>query len=196
MNKLFPIVLALLFFGCGEPKKVYGCTDSAACNFNPEASIYTPNSCKYNDLCNICGGDNSSCTDCNGVVEQWRCIYLREIIINFDDLDVHINAIGADASGKQELEVSILKDGVVIVDDVEQSTHSGEINVSITKKEFAESDITATLGEIVTKLLEENDLQDQLTVFDSTGLAIQDLAAAAWILDEAKRTSIGKKIRL
>ena len=68
MNKLFPIVLALLFFGCGEPKKVYGCTDSAACNFNPEASIYTPNSCKYNDLCNICGGDNSSCTDCAGIL--------------------------------------------------------------------------------------------------------------------------------
>ena len=50
MNKLFPIVLALIFFGCDDstsPENVYGCTDETACNFNPDANIYVPNSCIY-----------------------------------------------------------------------------------------------------------------------------------------------------
>ena len=45
MNKLFPIVLALLFFGCGE-KSIHGCLDSKASNYNPEATIDN-NSCEY-----------------------------------------------------------------------------------------------------------------------------------------------------
>ena len=61
MNKLFPIVLALLFFSCTEevvaPENVYGCTDETACNFNPDANIYAPNSCFYTiDECGVCNG--------------------------------------------------------------------------------------------------------------------------------------------
>ena len=110
--------------------------------------------------------------------------------------NAHINAIGADAKGKQELESSILKEAAVVVDDIEQAIHSGEINVAMASKELKKSDIAASLGEVVSKLLPENDMQEQLTVFDSTGLAIQDIAAAAWILEQANRTSMGKKIRL
>ena len=61
MNKLFPIVLALLFFGCDEdnpviPEDVYGCTISTACNFNPEANVFD-DSCIYGEVnfCNECG---------------------------------------------------------------------------------------------------------------------------------------------
>ena len=74
MNKLFPIVLALLFFSCDEstsPEDIYGCTDNSACNFNPDANIFD-NSCEYSqenydceincavqvDECGICGGSN------------------------------------------------------------------------------------------------------------------------------------------
>ena len=45
MNKLFPIVLALIFFSCTEevvaPAPEHGCLDSTACNYNPNASIDT-----------------------------------------------------------------------------------------------------------------------------------------------------------
>ena len=57
--------MALLFLGCGEPKKVYGCTDSTACNFNPNANVYLPNSCLENDECGECGGDGV--LDCDGI---------------------------------------------------------------------------------------------------------------------------------
>ena len=61
----------------------------------------------------------------------------------------HINAIGADAPGKEELDPKVLKRARVVVDDLEQASHSGEINVPVTKGLFKLKDIHATLGEIV-----------------------------------------------
>jgi len=88
----------------------------------------------------------------------------------------HINAMGADAAGKQELDPAILRDGTVVVDDTEQCVHSGEINTVVSRGEFDEDDVYATLGEVVAG--EKPSPPDGITVFDSTGLAIQDVAAA------------------
>jgi len=89
----------------------------------------------------------------------------------------HINAIGADAKGKQELDPAILKRAMVIVDDPVQAAHSGEINVPISNGEFSLEEISGTLGEVVLGKKKRSG-PEQVTVFDSTGLAIQDLAIA------------------
>ena len=89
----------------------------------------------------------------------------------------HINAIGADAPGKEELDPLILKKAKVFVDDRPQAIHSGEINVPITKGLFHAHDIAGTLGEVVVGVKGRRK-PDEITVFDSTGLAIQDLAIA------------------
>jgi len=102
----------------------------------------------------------------------------------------HINAIGADAAGKQELDPRILADAKVVVDDITQAKHSGEINVAIKRESFAEVDIYATLGEIVTGA-KRGRIGNEITVFDSTGLAIQDIATARMLLDKAKAEGIG-----
>ncbi len=89
----------------------------------------------------------------------------------------HINAIGADAAGKQELEPAILTRAAVFVDDPAQAVHSGEINVPIRDGIYSAEQIAGTLGEVVLgKKRRTNDRE--ITVFDSTGLAIQDLAIA------------------
>lgn len=89
----------------------------------------------------------------------------------------HINAIGADAPGKQELDPAILTRARVFVDDPVQAIHSGEINVPIRDGLFTADQIAGTIGEIVLgKKGRKNN--DELTLFDSTGLAIQDLAIA------------------
>jgi alanine dehydrogenase len=87
----------------------------------------------------------------------------------------HINAIGADAPGKEELDPLILQRAKVFVDDRPQATHSGEINVPIAKGLFHAHDIAGTLGEVVVGVKGRKG-PDEVTVFDSTGLAIQDLA--------------------
>ena len=97
----------------------------------------------------------------------------------------HINAIGADAPGKEELDPAILKRSMVIVDDPVQAIHSGEINVPIRQGLFSPEEISGTLGEVVLGRKKRAD-NGQITVFDSTGLAIQDLAIAAIAMKNGK----------
>jgi alanine dehydrogenase len=102
----------------------------------------------------------------------------------------HINALGADAPGKQELDPRILQDAKVVIDDWEQATESGEVNVPIHLGIFSRASIHATLGEVLAgkKAGREG---DEITVFDSTGLAIQDLAVAKLVYDAARARNLG-----
>ncbi|MEM4645264.1 MAG: alanine dehydrogenase [Archaeoglobaceae archaeon] len=107
----------------------------------------------------------------------------------------HINAIGADAPGKQELEIEILKRAKIVVDDLEQALHGGEINVAYSLGIISREDIYATLGEVVAGIKKVRE-SDEITIFDSTGLAIQDLAVAKIVYEKAVREGIGTKIEL
>jgi len=108
----------------------------------------------------------------------------------------HINAIGADAEGKQELEVEILKRAKIFVDCWEQASHSGEINVPLKKREIKKEDIYGELGEVVAKKKKGRDNEKEITIFDSTGLAIQDLYTANLVYNLAKRKKIGREIKI
>lgn len=107
----------------------------------------------------------------------------------------HINAMGADAPGKQELATELLKSAAVYIDDIHQATGSGEINVPLAAGDFKVDDLAGTLGELVAGLLPKPDLSTT-TVFDSTGLAIQDVSLARAIYDTARTRSIGQEIDL
>lgn len=89
----------------------------------------------------------------------------------------HINAIGADAPGKQELDPAILLRASVYVDDPRQAVHSGEVNVPIAAGLYSIDRIAGTIGDVVIGHRERRS-DDEITVFDSTGLAVQDLAIA------------------
>ena len=103
----------------------------------------------------------------------------------------HVNAIGADAKGKQELEPQILKDAVLVVDEREQSIHGGEVNVPFSAGLLSQEDIDATLGEIVCGLKPGRRNAQEMTVFDSTGLAIQDVGLGFRIYQKALKQGIG-----
>lgn len=95
----------------------------------------------------------------------------------------HINAIGADAPGKEELDPAILLRSTVFVDDVRQAVHSGEVNVPIRDGTFPLERIAGTLGEVVLGRKGRRS-PDEITVFDSTGLAVQDIAIAKLVMDQ------------
>ncbi len=99
----------------------------------------------------------------------------------------HINAIGADAKGKQELETGVLKNAKIVVDDTEQAAHSGEINVPLLKNLIALDDIYAIMGEIVAGKKRGRENDEEITVFDSTGLAIHDIICAKLIYNKARK---------
>lgn len=107
---------------------------------------------------------------------------------------MHINAIGADAPGKEELEPEILKRAKIVVDDWEQAWHSGEINVPFERGMIKKEDIHAELGEIVAGLKPGRESDDDITIFDSTGLSIQDVVTASHVLRIAERKRTGRRI--
>ncbi len=109
---------------------------------------------------------------------------------------IHINAMGADAPGKQELDPKILRRAKVVVDDLEQALHSGEINVPLSKGLFGQDDIYADIGEIVAGKKPGRTSREEITVFDSTGLAIQDIATAWRVYQKARKEGRGMEVEL
>jgi alanine dehydrogenase len=99
----------------------------------------------------------------------------------------HINAVGADAPGKQELDPSIVKEAIVVVDDLEQASGSGEINVPIQKGIYTIEEIRGTLAELVVGKKKGRTDSSNITVFDSTGIAVEDMALAKVLLEKAQQ---------
>jgi alanine dehydrogenase len=116
---------------------------------------------------------------------------VRSPIVDAVGEHTHVNAMGADAEGKQELDPEILLDAKVVIDDYEQCTHSGEINVPWSRGLLDDGDLYGELGEIVTGAKAGRTPEDGVTVFDSTGLAIQDVATAHVVYEQANEDGEG-----
>ena len=97
----------------------------------------------------------------------------------------HVNAMGADAPGKNELAADVVASAKLVIDDYEQCTHSGEINVPWSDGVLTDEDLHAELGKIVAGKRPGRTPGDGVTVFDSTGLAIQDVATARVVYERA-----------
>ncbi|WP_324756161.1 ornithine cyclodeaminase family protein [Haloarcula sp. GH36] len=108
----------------------------------------------------------------------------------------HVNAIGADAAGKHEHDDRTLLDAKLVIDDYEQCTHSGEINVPWSEGVLDDGDIYGELGSIVAGDLPGRESADGITLFDSTGLAIQDVAAAHVAYENAREAGEGTDFEL
>ena len=116
---------------------------------------------------------------------------VREPIVDSAGERTHINAMGADAPGKHEISDDILESATIVIDDYEQCTHSGEINVPWGEGILDDDDIHGELGDVVTGKVRGRSEADGVTIFDSTGLAIQDVAAAHVIYEDASAGEVG-----
>ncbi len=123
---------------------------------------------------------------------------VREPIVPADAVGghTHINAMGADAAGKQELDPAILEEAYLVIDDFEQCVHSGEVNVPWSTGRLDEGDIDAELGDVVIGGVPGRTSETGVTVFDSTGLAIQDIATARVVYNDATAADRGQAIDL
>lgn len=108
----------------------------------------------------------------------------------------HINAIGADAVGKEELDPELIIRSKIVVDDIVQALHSGEVNVPLSKHYISENDIHAQLGEVIVGLKPGRTSEEEITIFDSTGLAIQDVASAHLVYQRALSKGLGRQVRM
>jgi len=108
----------------------------------------------------------------------------------------HITCIGADAPGKEELDPSILLRAKIYVDDWEQGSHSGEINVPLAKGIITKENVCGELGEVVAGLKPGRTSPDEITVFTSTGLAVQDAVTAKLAYEKALAGNLGRMIEM
>ena len=103
----------------------------------------------------------------------------------------HIAAIGADKSGDQELDARILQRARIFVDDIRQCRTDGEINVALAQGLISEDDVAGEIGEVIVGKVEGRTSDDQITVFDSTGIALQDSATVPLEYERARAAGVG-----
>jgi alanine dehydrogenase len=108
----------------------------------------------------------------------------------------HVNAMGADAEGKHEHADGTLLDAKLVIDDYEQCTHSGEINVPWHDGVLDDDDLYGELGDVVVGDVPGREPDDGVTLFDSTGLAIQDVATAHVAYEHADANDNGTPFSL
>jgi ornithine cyclodeaminase/alanine dehydrogenase-like protein (mu-crystallin family) len=94
----------------------------------------------------------------------------------------HVSLMGADGPGKAELAVEELARARVVVDEWEQASHNGDISRAVDAGTLGRDDVTE-LGRILLGEAPGRAADDEITVFDSTGLAVQDLAVAALVYE-------------
>ena len=108
----------------------------------------------------------------------------REILFGPGSLRAgqHVCLMGADGPGKAEIAVEELARARVVVDEWEQASHNGDISRAVEAGILGRGDVTE-LGQILAGEQGGRASDDEITVFDSTGLAVQDLAVAALVYE-------------
>jgi alanine dehydrogenase len=103
----------------------------------------------------------------------------------------HIAAVGADKKGDQELEGVLLTRARIFVDDIRQCRTDGEINVPLSQGLITEADIAGEIGEVVTGRKPGRTSAEEITIFDSTGIALQDSATVPLEYERAMAAGVG-----
>ena len=107
-----------------------------------------------------------------------------------------IAAVGADNEQKQEIEPALLRASAVVVDDLEQCATMGDLHHAIEAGVMSRTDVRATLGDVIAGRRRGRHNNDEIVVFDSTGVAIEDVAAAAVVWGRAREDSARVAISL
>jgi alanine dehydrogenase len=120
----------------------------------------------------------------------------REPVVKSKWIDdgTHINAMGADAPGKQELDSHVLQKAKIFIDCWDQASHSGEINIPVHEGLVRRSDIIGKIGDVILGTVPGRTADEEITVFDSTGLAVQDIVTAWNVYEKALKQGIGQKM--
>src|SRR6185312_6366266 len=105
-------------------------------------------------------------------------------------------ALGADGPGKQELAPALLARSLVVVDILEQAAESGDLQHALATGLMRREDVHAELGEVVACARPGRSSDDETFVFDGTGTALQDVAAATLLLAHARRAGLGVDVDL
>jgi len=101
----------------------------------------------------------------------------------------HVSLMGADGPGKAEIAIEEVVRSRVFCDDWEQASHNGELAHAFEAGQAAREDVTQ-LGDVLVEAAPGRESPNDITIFDSTGLAIQDLAIALAAIEHADERDV------
>lgn len=108
----------------------------------------------------------------------------------------YLAAVGADSPEKQELDPALLASSKIVVDILEQCATAGELHHALEKGVVNRADVHAELGEVVAGRKPGRTSEKEIVIFDSTGTALQDAAAAAAVYEKAVNLGRGVTVNL
>jgi len=121
------------------------------------------------------------------------CTPARQAILHPGDVapGTFIAAVGADSEEKQEIAPALLAASAVVPDLLDQAAAFGDLHHALTSGVMRREEVRGELGAILAGLAEGRRSDDEIVVFDSTGTAIQDVAAADLVYRRACRDGRG-----
>lgn len=106
----------------------------------------------------------------------------------------HVNAMGADTRGKQELDPLLVARASVFVDEAAQALTIGESQHAFAAGLISERSFRGSIGEVIAGLCQGRGSADEITLFDGTGVALQDLAVAERAVRMAAARQLGSVV--
>jgi alanine dehydrogenase len=119
----------------------------------------------------------------------------RSILVEADwvTAGAHVNGIGADARGKQEIDPHLFPRATVVVDKLHQCRELGDLQHPLQLGLMREDEVHAELGQIVAGQREGRTGTDQITIFDATGVSFQDIVTARLAYERAVGLGLGSE---
>lgn len=108
----------------------------------------------------------------------------------------HLSCLGSDMETKQEIESTIFEGAKIYADDKAQCIRVGEMELPLMQGVIKESDITGEIGELLSGKIKGRESDEEITVFDATGLYILDLVTAKVAIEKAKAAGIGIEVEM
>jgi alanine dehydrogenase len=139
--------------------------------------------------------DLGAARECDVIV---TCTSSRRAFLTPDHVrpGTFIAAVGADNSDKQEIDPALFPRSLVVVDSLEQAAEIGDLHHALIAGAFERERVHASLAEIVAGRKPGRRRSDEIILFDSTGLGLYDIAAAARLYERAVERAVGQRLSL
>jgi alanine dehydrogenase len=124
------------------------------------------------------------------------CTSAHQYFLKREDVQpgTFVAAVGADNPEKQELEPALMVNNKVVVDILEQCATFGDLHHALQAGVMTAADVHAELGEVITGKKPGRTSEKETIIFDSTGMALQDVAAAAVVYEKAVQTGHNRSL--
>lgn len=103
----------------------------------------------------------------------------------------HFSCIGADMEGKEEIDPELFRNARVFADDLDQCVRVGEMELPIKQGVLSKEQVAGEIGQVLANQIPGRTKQEEITIFDATGLALLDLVTGKRAIEEANEKGIG-----